>query len=99
MLVFQIIRKWDIALFFFTKINGVHESTPTIMSFLDLTVRVTIRFLFSKKYVSLSNLVDSGLGKLGLLIHESLCSLKQEVQERGVWDNTLLLQPGISNWK
>ena len=70
--------------YFFTKINGVHESTPTTMPFLDLTVRVTIRFLFSKKYVSVSNLFDSGLGKLGLLVHESLCSLKQEVQGRGV---------------
>ena len=83
MLVFQIIHN-ETLYYFFTKINGVRESTLTIMSFLDLTVMVTIRFLFSKKYVSVSNLFDSGLGILGLLVHECLCSLKQEVQERDV---------------
>ena len=47
----------------FTKINvyvRVYESTLTIISFPDLILRVTIKFLFSKKYVIVSNLFGSG---------------------------------------
>ena len=75
---------------FFSKINVEYKFTLTVLSF------VIVRFLFSKKYVSASNLFNSGLKKVGFHGAWMFFFLKKSL---GVWDIAPLLQPGISNWK